>query len=114
MTTEEMVQSLQNQLTNQGDMLERHSKRLEKLERSNEDIQEIKGKVGEMDKRMKKMESRQTIMESKLMKKNNFMLVLLFVIIGLLAYIAVKSPETAKDVVGIAGSAVTQGIKTAL
>jgi len=114
MTVEERVQAIETQVTNQGDRLERHSKRLEKLERSNEDIQEIKGKVGEMDKRMKKMETRQTIMENKLIKKNNFMLILLFVIIGLLAYIAVKSPETAKDVVTITGSAVTQGIKTAL
>lgn len=110
MTVEERIQAVEGTIKNQGDRLERHSKRLEKLERSNEDIQVIKTKVAGMDARMKKMEVRQTIMESKLMKKSNLTLVLLCTVVALLVYIAIKSPETAKDVVAITSTAVKTGV----
>lgn len=111
MTVEERVQKIEGIIIKQDERLERHSKRLEKLEKADDDIQEIKTKVSGMEARMKKMESRQTIMENKLMKKSNFTLVLLFVIVGLLVYIAIKAPETAKEVVGITSQAVTTGLK---
>ena len=112
MTIEERVETLETTTHSQGERLERHSKRLEKLERSNECLQEIQQKVVGIDTRMKKVETRQTIMENKILKKNNFILALLFVVIGLLGYIAVKSPETAKEVISISGTAVTEGFKT--
>ena len=112
MTVEERIQAVEGKVENQGDRLERHSKRLEKLERSNEDIQDIKAKVSSMESDMKKIKAHQASMDSKLMKKTNLTLVLLFVIVGLVTYIAIKAPETAKEVVGITSTAVTTGLKT--
>ena len=112
MTVEERMQSIETTVRDQGNRLERHSQRLEKLERNNEAIQDIQLKVSNMEGEMKKMKAHQTITDNKLLKKSNWTIALLCTIVGLIIYIAFKSPETAKDVVGIASKAVVQGVTT--
>ena len=112
MTTEERLQTVENTVRNQGDRLERHSKRLEKLERSSEEIAETKAMVKGMDTRLKRVEHQQAVMDKKLMRKSNWTIGLLCVIGALIVYIAFKSPTTAKEVLEITGKTLVEGVAT--
>ncbi len=108
MTTEERMQALEANFQNHEERLNRHSKRLEKLETSYQDVSEMREEMKEMKKSIKKMESHQISTDRKLIAYNKWTIGLLLAIFGLIVYIAVKSPETAKDVVAIAGGALTK------
>lgn len=110
MTTEERVQSIEEKVKKHDERLERHSERLAKLERNSEDLAEVKMKVTNMEADVKKMKAHQTITDKKLMRKSNWTIGLLCCIVGLIIYIAFKSPTTAKDIVEITGKTVVQGI----
>lgn len=113
MTVEERLTTLENTSRQQNDRLERHSVRLQKLEKTNQTVEEIKIDVSNMREEIKKMKAHQNQTDKKLLAKSNWTLALLFMIFGLILYIATKSPDTAKDIVDIAGKAVTtKGVLT--
>ena len=110
MTVEERMQVVEGQVKSHSERLDRHSNRLQKLEAQSQDVSDMKEEMKQMKKSILKIEKHQELMDAKLVKKSNLTLILLCTVVALLVHIAVKSPETAKEVVAITSTAVKTGV----